>query len=481
MSLLLPVLGAAAAATAWPSCITRDSDVRTPTPLYTDVRPFIHHPDKFRYREVTYYTTGPIGMYLRDSPSELGEVVENVQEGSQAWFAGVRAGWMITAINGKPFRSGERLQDVVRDFDQAKSKTASMVVQFDVRSYMDCANSDCTRSDRFPTDFVEACADACSQVPSCEWWVFGMQDRDNTCWLRSQGNGFVSSPGVVVGPRSCVPSPVGGSGEAFPECTVLNGDLRAGEPLVTDVRSFIDHPDEVRHRVVDFTSSGYVGMVLREEPHDLGEVVSDVVPGSQAASAAVRPGWIITEVDGKPFRSGERLLDVVADFGKAKADSPTLTVKFDVRTSLDCKDADCTRSDKFPASSTAVCASACAATESCAWWSLGMEEEDSMCWLRTSGSRLKFQEGSVSGSRGCAPPQGWRWSLLGLAVIAGVAVYFRQPVYQRLSRLTKVLSTKGGVKASEPSKVLELGKLMEWGLEDEDPEESDKLLEKRRR
>merc|ERR1719199_23207 len=134
----------------------------------------------------------------------------------------------------------------------------------------------------------------------------------------------------------------------WPACVLHDTAVRSPQPAFADVRPFIRYPDKVRHRTVTFTSEGQIGMALQEQPHDLGEVVKDVLPGSQAEIAGVRKGWIITQIDGKPFSSQERLRDVVEDFTRAKLKSSTLTVKYDVRTFIDCADGDCSHSDKFP-------------------------------------------------------------------------------------------------------------------------------------
>jgi hypothetical protein len=199
----------------------------------------------------------------------------------------------------------------------------------------------------------------------------------------------------------------------------MDADLHFGTPLFTDVRSFITHPDDVRHKIIVFGSDGNIGMGLREKPHDLGEIVSDIIPGSQAAEAGVQIGWVITEVDGKPFRKSESVLDVGEDFKLAKQQAPTVSVKFDVRSSVDCTKGNCSRSDKFPVASSDACAQACSELSACESWSFGLEGEDAMCWIRSDRPTLRAQPGSVAGSRVCVPPAGGHKTIyvIGFAMI----------------------------------------------------------------
>merc|ERR1719253_235146 len=151
-----------------------------------------------------------------------------------------------------------------------------------------------------------------------------------------------------------------------------------------DVRPFITRSDESRHRVVTFSSNENFGIILREKPHANGEIVDDVTNPSQAWTAGVRRGWIIVEISGKSFRKGEGVDDAEQELQKLKGSAPALIVKFDVKSSMDCTNGDCSRSDKLPAADEAECATHCSKIPGCSWWTFGIEEEDKMCWLRTS-------------------------------------------------------------------------------------------------
>jgi hypothetical protein len=162
-------------------------------------------------------------------------------------------------------------------------------------------------------------------------------------------------------------------------------------------------------------------MVLHDQPHALGEFVSDVLPASQAEVRGVRKGWIIKEVAGRAFNKSETLLDIASDFGRAKGEAPTVTVKFDVRSSIDCTNGDCKHSDKFPAISETVCAEACNQFSACASWSFKAEEEDTMCWLRRDIGTLRVEAGSVAGTRTCRPHRSWSPSMI-LAVVVVISL-----------------------------------------------------------
>lgn len=416
----------------WPSCILPDYALRRPTPVFADVRPFISHTAERRHREVTYNSEGTIGMVLRDEPHDLGEVVDDILPNSQAADAGVQKGWIIVQVNGKPFSPTERLTDVGEDFKHAK-EGAVLKVKYDIRTFFDCAQRNCAHSDKFPADTPEQCAEACAQVPACQWWSFESEDGDAECAFQASTNGsFVPSRSVTTAPRACVPTPkTEGSAQGWPACIVKGAHILAkdGEPLFTDVRPFITHPDDVRHRLVTFESKGNIGMVLQDQPHQDGELVSNVLEGSQAWSAGVRKGWIINEVDGKPFRKGEELKGVGVDFSNAKIFAPLVLVKFDVRTSLDCTDGNCLRSDKLPAASEAVCAEVCGNIPGCGWWSFGSEDEDHMCWLRRSGKGMLAAYGFSSGMQACGPS---RYSWLRLCIIVSLlaaAAYYREMIF----------------------------------------------------
>merc|ERR1711896_43875 len=112
-----------------------------------------------------------------------------------------------------------------------------------------------------------------------------------------------------------------------------------------------------------------------------GGVVSEVLEGSQAMNAGIHAGWIIKELDGKPFNRAESLPLVRQEFDAAKSEAPGLIVKFDVRSSRDCTNGDCQKSDKLPVHSEEDCAKVCSQIVACEWWSFGIEDGDKMCWL----------------------------------------------------------------------------------------------------
>jgi len=364
-------------------------------------------------------------MALRDQPHDLGEMVDDVLPSSQAFEAGIRKGWIIVEINGKRFSKSERLQDIAKDFDSAKAKSATLEVKFDVRTFLDCTNADCKNSGQFPTNSLQRCAEACGQVIGCQWWAFGSNDDDTMCNLYSDTSGFVRSDSITSGPQTCVPVPVMSNESGWPSCVTLDADLHNGKPLFADVRDYVQRDDEVRHRDIIFSSTGNIGMVLRETPHDLGEIVSGVQPGSQGEAMGVREGWIIKEVDGRPFNRSETLLDVGADFSRAKTLGSALTVKFDVKTSMDCTNGDCKKSDKFSTTTQDQCAYACSQIAQCASWSFAVEEEDPMCWLRSDvPSVLRAHEGSMVGNNSCYPSRvGANFTMVAIVAVLAYAVY----------------------------------------------------------
>merc|ERR1712232_1015976 len=159
-----------------------------------------------------------------------------------------------------------------------------------------------------------------------------------------------------------------------------------------------------------FDADRDIGLILREKPTAFGEVVEDVVEGSQASTSGVKKGWIILNVNGKAFTKDGGVEDAGAAMQKMRDTNTGLVVKFDVRTSIDCTNGDCSRSDKVPAETEAACASACGQVDKCMWWSFGDEDGDSMCWFRASGKGLKADERSSAGDKACSPPTGG-WNL----------------------------------------------------------------------
>jgi len=159
--------------------------------------------------------------------------------------------------------------------------------------------------------------------------------------------------------------------------------------------------------------------------------VSEVNAGSQAYQAGVRAGWIIKEVDGLPFQKNEDLPGVGHDFQAAKQKAPTIIVKFDVRTSVDCSNGECTHSDKFPAASESECAAACDEVPECKWWTYAVENEDPMCFMRRSDGGIKPAKNAVSGKRECAPAKHGVLHKIFVMCLFAAAVYYRKELSER--------------------------------------------------
>jgi hypothetical protein len=415
----------------WPSCVLHDTILRSPQPVFADVRGFISHPDSVRHRIVTFTSEDKIGMALQEQPHDLGEIVKDVIPGSQSESAGVKKGWIITEIDGKPFSPQERLKDVAEDFASAKKEGATLTVKYDVRTYLDCTNGDCSHSDKFPTDSLENCADACAAVSACDWWSFGLQDGDNMCLLQSQGSSsLVASIGSSSASSTCTPHPAVSFEDVWPSCIVSDSHIyNDGSALFADVRPFITRADDVQHRTITFRSAS-VGMGLTD-----GGVINEVLPDSQAFKAGVQEGWIVKELDGKPFNKAESLPLVRQDFDEAKSEATGLIVKFDVMSARDCTNGDCTNSDKLPVASEAACATVCGKIPSCKWWSVGVEESDKMCWLRRSDKGLKPMAGSSAGTQSCQPQADQSWSSWCLVLVFIAAVLYRSDVLSQVHDL----------------------------------------------
>jgi len=464
----------------WPSCLLHDKAFRSPNPVFVDVRQFINHPDSVRHRTITFSADEQVGMALRDQPHDLGEVVLDVVSGGQAEKAGVRKGWIIREINGKPFSPTERLKDVASDFDKAKKAGSSLTVKYDVKTFFDCDNGTCSRSDRFPAESLERCAEACNLVVECMWWQFGVEDADATCLLNGKSQGFIASRGSTVGSRECAPKATWGQSSSWPQCVMKNTHIYSEAGIVfTDVRKFITHVDELRHRTVSFTSDTDFGLILRDKPHPNGEIVDDVDRGSQAWKLGVRAGWIITEVSGKSFKKGDGVDDANEELKKLKGAAPALVIKFDVRSSKDCTDGDCSNSDKLPVVSEAACAEVCSIVPECTWWTVGLESEDKMCWLRKSAKPVKAKEGSSAGDKTCRPPRsslfggggGWTRFIIFIGLVVG-AVKFRETLLAILIGVLAQLSKpRGNQKLGVPA--LELGSARECSLDDDFEEDAD--------
>lgn len=458
-------LALAAEEDVWPSCLLQGMTFRSPNPIYVDVRRFVRNADKARQRTVTYSSDEQVGMALRDQPHDQGELVLDVVPGGQAEKAGVRKGWIIKSINGKAFSATERLKDVADDFGKARNRGSALVVKYDVQTYFDCWNGTCTKSDRFPTESLERCAEACSLIPECQWWAYGPQDADNMCMLQGKSTGFVQSFMTSMGAKKCAPQATWGLASSWPKCLMKNTHIysEAGAAFA-DVRPLITRSDESRHRMVTFSSDADFGLILRDKPSATGEVVDEVTKPSQAWDAGVRKGWIIVEISGKSFRKGEGVDDAEAAMKALKGTAPALIVKFDVKSSMDCTDGDCSHSDKLPAASEMECAQLCNKIAVCKWWSFGVEEEDKMCWLRNAANPAKATQGSVSGDRACVPDSNSKWfRFLGLILLGVAVVKYRERL---MGAIAGVAGGKGGSKFGAPA--LEMTK--DCGLDDDEDE-----------
>jgi len=198
-----PLVGAALAAIKpYPECTLRDKIPRESAPVLTNVTGFFSN-RTVRHRTVLFTSTAEIGLILRDDVHELGEVVTAVAPGSQASDAGVLPGWIIKTVDPPPTNKSARLQDVVKNFVDARQADATLMMHFDVRAMYDCLHGDCAHSDRFPTDSADNCASCCYNAVGCEWWFLHKEDADTMCNLAKNVRGFVDVNGAVSGMHDC--------------------------------------------------------------------------------------------------------------------------------------------------------------------------------------------------------------------------------------------------------------------------------------
>jgi len=393
----------------WPACVAENKVPKNPLPITADIREFIKHPDHVRHRVLEFKSDSDVGMFLRDKPHNNGEMVDEVLPSSPAFEAGVRKGWIITAINGIAITGKGTLKDLAKNLTAAKAAGPTIKFKFDVRAAVDCMDANCHDSDRFPADTPRHCAIGCERITYCQWWSWSSEGEYKMCYIHGEAAELANATGFSAGRRTCEPMPKDLNAYEttdWPGCALQDADLSHGTPVFADVRPFIEdeHLDSVRHKDFLFTSEEVIGLALRDQPHDLGEMVSDVVPDSQAHKLGVQPGWIIKAVNDMPFTKSENVTDIHSDFEKAKLAFSTISVKFDVKTFADCTKGYCGYSDKFPAKSAEVCAAACAQVKECGAWSRASDEEDATCFLRRDWDSLRSEAGSTAGGRGCRPP-----------------------------------------------------------------------------
>jgi len=300
------------------------------------------------------------------------------------------------------------------------------------------------------------------------------------CLLQGKSTGFIANTQMVLGSKKCSPQPTWGLSSSWPKCVMKNTHIYAeAGAAFADVRAFITRSDESRHRMVSFSSDTDFGLILRDKPSVVGEVVDEVTRPSQGWDAGVRKGWIIVEVSGKSFRKGDGVDDAENELKTLKGTAPALMIKFDVKSSMDCTDGDCSRSDKLPAATEAECATHCSKIPGCAWWTFGVEEEDKMCWLRSSAGPAKATEGSSAGDRACNPDGGGRswFRIICFGLLMAAIVKCRDRLTLALAALTASLGRRGGNKFGVPA--LEMTK--DCSLDDDDADENYSLIGRSRK
>lgn len=192
----------------------------------------------------------------------------------------------------------------------------------------------------------------------------------------------------------------------FPNCVQRDFVPQEKERALADVRKYAARPDSIR--TVRFETATEPGLFVAEERHHLGELVTRLVPNGQAAMAGVRPGWIVTAVNGRRFAPYERMDDMVHDVeGAWRVGTlrPWAELTFDVRAYTDCHMGNCHMSDRFPCTESAVCAAACAHASHCQQWYLepGRDGQEGVCTLAAGVRGMRSSPGAEMGGRGCAP------------------------------------------------------------------------------
>merc|ERR1719375_662493 len=96
--------------------------------------------------------------------------------------------------------------------------------------------------------------------------------------------------------------------------------------------------------------------------------------------------------------------------------------------------------------SEAECAQHCSRIPGCAWWTFATEEQDKMCWLRSSASSAKATEGSIAGDRACVPDAGsGKWlRILGIIFLLGGTAKYRDRLLPALAAIVAQLTKRGG-------------------------------------
>lgn len=66
-----------------------------------------------------------------------------------------------------------------------------------------CWQENCSHTDKFNCESMDHCSTACSQVPNCSWWTWGVEDFAAKCWLRKETHRKSKRYGFSSGTRNC--------------------------------------------------------------------------------------------------------------------------------------------------------------------------------------------------------------------------------------------------------------------------------------
>jgi serine protease Do len=116
---------------------------------------------------------------------------------------------------------------------------------------------------------------------------------------------------------------------------VLLHYVRDGHPTQTQV-ALGELPDEDQRQNADVQGQGKIGLALQTLTHDVaaslgidratkGAVITDVVTGSPAEQAGLRPGDVVVEIDRRPVGSADEA--VAALHGASKSGGHLLRVR----------------------------------------------------------------------------------------------------------------------------------------------------------